>query len=627
MDAPPDRPAAPAGAGAALTLDAGLAPTALDAAGRALLDEHRSLGWYVEIADPGMLGLRAGRGRVALLEYDPAHPFRLLASLERIRRGVYPATHLVVLGADATLRERLMTLVDEPAFATLWLHVVGADASWQNQNPRWRDRGLTQALASAAASAFEPRRWAGGELDAHRGRLLRERERARREARDFEDFRAAFSARRPRATLVLVAVIAVVFALQALWGGVELPPLLTSMGSLVPERLRAGEWWRYLACTFLHGGVLHVALNLLALWMLGRSLERFVGSARFMLIYFAAGLAGSVTSSLFVDTQSVGASGAIWGLLGAEAALAFYPRPLLPPVLVGVARRAAAANLALNLVAAFNPHLDLAAHVGGGLMGAAVLVALAASHQLPAGGRPSPASGPLLRSLAGALALLFAVGLVVAQLVGRPWQLRAAPELVRVHLPGSPWSVTVPRAQSTTVQVSAGSTAFGTISSDPSVVEITLEPLADGTTPLDVARELSAFQRQLRHAPDGQEELMAPRVVTGSGRAGSIVTARYRYTDNPELIRDRAIGILDGVMVTIDVYAWQALPASFEGLADRVLGSLEPAPRASASEPVQRLLFHSGVAHPSRWSLLLGGDLPAIAKASLTLLAKRSGCD
>jgi membrane associated rhomboid family serine protease len=597
MDAPPDR-LATAGE------DDTSPMTALDVAGRALLGgERASHAWAVELAEPGILGLRQGRTRVALLEHMAEQPFRLLANLKRIsRQGSYPATHLVVFGADGALRERLSVLARDPAFQKSWVYVVGPDSSWQSRRPGWTERSLTRALVSAAAQALVPQSWARDEAAGQRDRLRRERERSAAEAREFEDFRAAFSARRPRATLALVAVIGIVFALQAAWGGVDLPPLLTRMGSLVPERVRDGEWWRYFACTFLHGGALHVGLNLLALWMIGRSLERFVGSARFMLIYFAAGLAGSITSSLFVETQSVGASGAIWGLLGAEAALAFYPRPLLPPVLISIARRTAAANLTLNVVNSFNPHVDLAAHVGGGVMGALVLLALAASGQLPSGGRPASASGWALRAAAGALALAFAIGLSVAQFFGRPWELAAAPALARVDLPGSPWSVAVPRAQSAHARAEATSTEFGSIAFDPSVVDITWVALADAATPLDPTRELAAIQRQLQHVPDGLEEVMAPRVASGAGRAGSHVTARYRYADNRDLIYDRAIGILDGAMVRVDVIAWQALPAAFEGLAARVLGSLEPAQRASASEPAPHpLVFHSGVAHPARW--------------------------
>ena len=268
--------------------------------------------------------------------------------------------------------------------------------------------------------------------------VQRELARLRREQHDLERFRVLLASRFPIATYALVASIALVFALQYLWGGVDLPPLLRSMGSMVADRARAGEWWRYLSCTFLHGGLLHAALNTLVLWLLGRSVERLIGTARFLIIYFSAGLCGSLLSSWFVSSQSVGASGAIWGLLGAEMAMAFYPRPLLPPALVGIARRTATANLGLNLVNSFNPHIDFAAHVGGGLMGAGALVLLAATGQLSANGRAPARAGIGLQLIAGSLACLFVAGLSAAIITGRPWQLDAAPASSGFGCPAPP---------------------------------------------------------------------------------------------------------------------------------------------------------------------------------------------
>jgi membrane associated rhomboid family serine protease len=405
------------------------------------------------------------------------------------------------------------------------------------------------------------------------GRLARER--ARAEAEHLIQFRALYARRRPYATCALVGVIAAVFALQAVWGGVDVPPLLASMGSLVPARVRGGEWWRLFACTFLHGGVLHAGLNLLVLAMLGRWLERLVGSARFLCIYFAAGLAGSLTSALFVVGQSVGASGAIWGLLGADAAMAFYPRPLLPPALVGMARRTVVVILVLLLVGSFNPHVDLAAHVGGGLMGAALIAGLAAAGRIPVFGRPAPAPDRWLPPLAVLASVASLGGLVQALAAGRPWQLDAPPVLERVPLPGSPWTLTVPRALGA-AQNADGSTEFGDLARDPSTVDVTWGPLSGELSPAELDAELEHVRRRLDEVPEGFERLAPARVVRAGGPgAGSHVTVRYRYAENPALVDDRAIGVVAGSLVRVDVIGWSALPRAFEGLAPRVLGSFE----------------------------------------------------
>ncbi|KAK3236866.1 hypothetical protein CYMTET_53020, partial [Cymbomonas tetramitiformis] len=82
----------------------------------------------------------------------------------------------------------------------------------------------------------------------------------------------------------------------------------------------AGEYWRLFSANFLHAGVLHLALNCFALGQLGPQVEGAFGSARFAFIYLSAGLSGSLASFLLSDDITVGASGALFGLLGALAA-------------------------------------------------------------------------------------------------------------------------------------------------------------------------------------------------------------------------------------------------------------------------------------------------------------------
>jgi membrane associated rhomboid family serine protease len=400
----------------------------------------------------------------------------------------------------------------------------------------------------------------------------------------------------------LLGLILFVFGLEALWGGVDLPPLLMRMGSLVAERALAGEWWRFVSCTFLHGGALHVTLNAVALWMLGRSLEPLLGTPRFLFIYFASGLAGSAASSWFVSSQSVGASGAIWGLLGAHAALAFYPRPLLPLPLVGLARRAAATNLVFNLVVSFSPDIDAAAHLGGGLMGALLLVLMALSGGLSSHGRASRAAGFGVRAGAAVLAVTFMVGLVRGIIAGRPWQLDSKPELSRVDLPGSPWSVMLPRGQTRRASREGGaSRGFGNLAQDPSVVDIRWVPLSDGPFEREPNEQLSILLQDLATVPDGLVELMPPRIVRVEARpARSYVAVRYRYVSNTELVLDSVVGLVDGARVSVEVTAWAALPRAFDGLAPRILRSFEPLSASTASLGEPSGVFHSGVSSPRR---------------------------
>ena len=85
-----------------------------------------------------------------------------------------------------------------------------------------------------------------------------------------------------------------------------------------PAGVANGEWWRLMSAAFLHYGFIHLGLNMLALYWFGPLLERLVGSLRFLLLYLAAGLAGSAGALwLSPNDITVGASGAIFGILGA----------------------------------------------------------------------------------------------------------------------------------------------------------------------------------------------------------------------------------------------------------------------------------------------------------------------
>ena len=127
-------------------------------------------------------------------------------------------------------------------------------------------------------------------------------------------------------TLTLIAVNLAAFAAEVALGGSTDSDTLISLGALwPPEVLEGGEWWRLLTATFLHFGPIHLASNMFVLWVLGRLLEPILGTARMILTY----LTGGVVSSAFVlwlmsSSQTnygllVGASGAIFALLGAEA--------------------------------------------------------------------------------------------------------------------------------------------------------------------------------------------------------------------------------------------------------------------------------------------------------------------
>jgi rhomboid protease GluP len=168
------------------------------------------------------------------------------------------------------------------------------------------------------------------------------------------------SLRRSPVTVVLLAAICIGYLLQVFLGG-----SLTEMGANYGPYVRAGQYWRLVTSMFLHGGLLHLFVNAWALFQLGGLFELLLGSGRMLVVYFLGGIAGSVASVLFTNAPSVGASGAIFGLMGALIAFLLRRRQDLTPVaksLLGQLVVWAGINIAFG---ASTPGIDNAAHLGG----------------------------------------------------------------------------------------------------------------------------------------------------------------------------------------------------------------------------------------------------------------------
>ena len=178
-------------------------------------------------------------------------------------------------------------------------------------------------------------------------------------------------------TLVLIAVnvaVALATAGSALSVGVDplrsfASPLRTALATS-PAAVDAGEWWRVATSAFTHVSPVHLVLNMLALLVFGSELERTLGRARYLTVYLVAALGGAAAIQLFAPWYQgvVGASGAIYGLLGAFGVVLVQQRQDLRGLL---------ALLAINLAVSFFPGVSWQGHVGGlvaGALTAAVLV-------------------------------------------------------------------------------------------------------------------------------------------------------------------------------------------------------------------------------------------------------------
>jgi membrane associated rhomboid family serine protease len=150
-----------------------------------------------------------------------------------------------------------------------------------------------------------------------------------------------------------------------LTGGTNLRTLF-DLGAMQGEAIAEGhQYWRLFTAMFLHAGLLHIALNMYALYLFGSIIEAAYGQVRFLIIYVVSGLLASVVSFVFINPQTVavGASGAIFGLLGAWVAYNFRRRG---SSFASANLRWAAMLIGLNLVLGFTiPGIDYSAHLGG----------------------------------------------------------------------------------------------------------------------------------------------------------------------------------------------------------------------------------------------------------------------
>ena len=223
--------------------------------------------------------------------------------------------------------------------------------------------------------------------------------------------RPALAMTAPLATYSLVGVNVLVWLAGAVLapgrGGLLGVSRLAAEYGLAAVPVAAGEWWRLLTSGFIHANVTHIAFNMLALFMVGPALEQVLGRGRFLLLYLAALLAGSLGALLLSPgALTIGASGAIFGLFGAL---------LVAQRMAGVPLRASGILpiLVINLVFTLaTPGVSIGAHLGG-LAGGALAGAVAFNRTLRRAGRQGAVTSALalavLAAVAGAAAWLVAL--------------------------------------------------------------------------------------------------------------------------------------------------------------------------------------------------------------------------
>ena len=137
---------------------------------------------------------------------------------------------------------------------------------------------------------------------------------------------------------------------------------LYDFGAVSAPAIKLGEIWRLFTGTFLHAGIIHLFVNMYSLCLIGSQLENFIGKKKFLIVYLLSALSGSLMSCLFSNGISVGASGAIFGLLGSMLYFGYHYRLYLGNVLRAQIIPLILMNLFLGYMIS---GIDNAAHIGG----------------------------------------------------------------------------------------------------------------------------------------------------------------------------------------------------------------------------------------------------------------------
>ncbi len=173
--------------------------------------------------------------------------------------------------------------------------------------------------------------------------------------------------RKPFVTYALIVITVIVFIFQYLLRAVTGTDILFIYGGKINELIMLGQFWRLLTPALLHGSILHIALNMYALYILGRRLEQFYGHGRFLLLYVLAAYAGNVLSFVLTPAPSLGASTAVFGLLAAEGMFIYQNRKLFGQHRTQQGIINLVIILMINLVFGFSPGtaIDNMGHIGG----------------------------------------------------------------------------------------------------------------------------------------------------------------------------------------------------------------------------------------------------------------------
>ena len=186
-------------------------------------------------------------------------------------------------------------------------------------------------------------------------------------AKENRKYEEVFKPKKIVVTYALISLCTLVYILQILF------PSLTTLGAVNGSLVRSGQVYRLVTGIFMHGSIWHLLCNMYSLYVIGCATENYFGKKKFLLIYLVSGIIGSMFSCIFNTGWSLGASGAIFGLMGALCYFGYYYRLYMGKALYSEIIPVIILNLALSLIVS---NIDFYAHIGGLIGGVFITMGL-----------------------------------------------------------------------------------------------------------------------------------------------------------------------------------------------------------------------------------------------------------
>ena len=191
-------------------------------------------------------------------------------------------------------------------------------------------------------------------------------------AKENRKYEEVFKPKKIVVTYALMAICTLIYILQILF------PNLTTLGAVNGTLVRSGQVYRLVTGMFMHGSIWHLLCNMYSLYVIGCATENYFGKKKFLLIYLVSGIIGSMFSCIFNTGWSLGASGAIFGLMGALCYFGYYYRLYMGKALYSEIIPVIILNLALSLIVS---NIDFYAHIGGLIGGVFITMGLGVKNK------------------------------------------------------------------------------------------------------------------------------------------------------------------------------------------------------------------------------------------------------